>query len=164
MKNSLKYIILVILVIALVVLITFTYLNLHYSQKGTIKVNKNYYDIVFSNIMVEQDGVKIKVNNTDDSIHIEVPNIIETKEINFSLDVKNIGNKDVLVDNFSYTNVDGNIDTSKVEIISSLEKNTTIKGGESRKLFVTIKYDGKEKIEDSYYNFNINYVFDEVKL
>ena len=164
MKNSLKYIILTLLVIVLVVLITFTYLSLHYSKRGTIKVTKDYYDIVFSNIMMEEEGLKIKANSEDDSIHIEVPNIVKTKEIKFSLDIKNIGNKDVKVDNYSYANIDSNIDISKVEIITSLEKESVIKGGESRKLFVTIKYNGKEKKEDSYYNFNINYVFEEVKL
>lgn len=164
MKNTLKYIILLILSIVLVVSITFTYLDLHYSEKGTIKINNGYYDIVFSNVLVENDDAKVKINNDEDSIHIGVNNIIENKEIELSLDLKNIGSKDVFVDNFSYANIDSNVDLSKIEIISSLEKNTIIKGGESKKLFVKIKYNGKEKIEDSYYNFNINYVFQEVKL
>lgn len=164
MKNTLKYIILLILSIILVVSITFTYLKLHYSEKGIIKVNNGYYDIVFSNVLIENDDAKIKTNDNDDYVHIEINNLIENKEIELSLDLKNIGSKDVFVDNFSYANIDSNVDLSKVEIISSLEKNTIIKGGESKKLFVKVKYNGKEKIENSYYNFNINYVFDEVRL
>ena len=106
----------------------------------------------------------IKTNDGSDSIHIEVNNIIENKEIELSLDMKNIGSRDVIVDNYYYMNIDSNVDLSKVEITSSIEKNDVIKGGESKKLFIKIKYNGKEKIDNSYYNFNINYVFNEVKL
>ena len=164
MKKSLKYIILVILVITLVVLITFSYLKLHYSEKGTIKITKNYYDIVFNNTMMEYDGIKVKINNEEDSIHIEVPNIEKNKDISFSLDVKNIGSKDAFIDNFEYSNIDSSVDTEKIEIATSLEKGSVIKGGESKKLYVNIKYNGNEKGENLYYNFNVNYIFDEVKL
>lgn len=164
MKNTVKYILLLILSIILVVCITFTYLKIHYFEKGTIKINNSYYDIVFSNILVENNDLMIKTNDGSDSIHIEVNNIIENKEIELSLDMKNIGSRDVIVDNYSYMNIDSNVDLSKVEITSSIEKNDVIKGGESKKLFIKIKYNGKEKIDNSYYNFNINYVFNEVKL
>ena len=164
MKKAFKYIILLLLVIILVVCITYSHLNLHYSEKGNISINNNYYDIIFGNTMIDNDDVKVKINNDEDYIHIQAKDIVKYKEITLSLDVKNIGNKDAYLDSFSYSNVDSNVNLDNVEITSSLLKDTTIKGGESKKLVVKIKYNGKEKIEDSYYNFNINYTFNEVKL
>ena len=165
MKQIAKYIIIIILFIILVVSITFSYLSIHYMEKGTVDIIKKYYDIVFDNVIIDNDSnVTIKVDSDKDLIHVRVPDLnSKNKKVSFSLDVKNIGNVDAFVDGFSVSNVDSNIDPNNIKLDMSLLKDDIIKGGEYKKLIVNINYNGKDN-NKVYYNFNINYNFDEVKL
>ena len=161
MKNSLKYIVLIIIFITCVVSITLSYLHTHYKEMGSIKVTKKYYDIMFDNAIIDNNSTSIKIDNDKDSLHIEIPEF--KNDVEFSLDVKNIGNVDVLLDSISYTNVVTNMDKTKVKVITSLEKNDIIRGGDEKKLVVKITSDGVN-IEDPHYNFNIDCIFKEVSI
>ena len=161
MKNSLQYIVLIIIFITCVVSITLSYLHTNYKEMGSIKVTKKYYDIMFDNAIIDNNSTSIKIDNDKDSLHIEIPEF--KNDVEFSLDVKNIGNVDVLLDSISYTNVVTNMDKTKVKVITSLEKNDIIRGGDEKKLVVKITSDGVN-IEDPHYNFNINCIFKEVSI
>ena len=160
MKGFLKYTLLIILFIILVASITLSKLILNYQEKGTFELNRTYSDVLFSNIIINEETVSIKVDNNSKSIHIMIPNL---KELEFDVDLKNIGNKDVKIKNFSYSNIVSNANNNEVEITSSLKEGDIISGSGTKKLNVKIKYKGKSK-EKIYYNFNINYVFEEVNL
>ena len=160
MKGFLKYTLLIILFIILVASITLSKLILNYQEKGTFELNRTYSDVLFSNIIINEETVSIKVDNNSKSIHIMIPNL---KELEFDVDLKNIGNKDVKIKNFSYSNIVSNANNNEVEITSSLKEGDIISGSGTNKLNVKIKYKGKSS-EYIYYNFNINYVFEEVNL
>ena len=161
MKQTTKYILLVLIFIAIVVGITFSFLFIRYDEKGSVEVVKKYYDVMFINTMIEDNKkTSIKLNNNDDSIHISIPNLNEEKLTTFSVDAINIGNIDTYVDNYSISNVDTNANINDVQIEVSLNKDELIKGGESKKINVKVKYNGNSE-EKIYYNFNINYVFNK---
>ena len=160
MKGFLKYTILILLFIVLVASITLSKLILNYEEKGTFELHRTYSDVLFSNITFDKEDVSIKVDNTNKSIHIEIPNL---KEVEFEVDIKNIGNKEVIIKNFSYSNIVSNADAKDIEITSSLKEGDKISGAGTKKLNVKVKYKGKSK-EQIQYNFNINYVFEEVNL
>ena len=161
MKNSIKYILLVIVFIVFVASITVSILFTRYSESGNFDVIRKNFNIVFSNIIVNSDDVKIKVDNENKSIHIEVLNL-DSEEIN--IDVKNIANIDGIIKNYSLSNIDTNAkDRDKdVSVSVSLTEGEIIKHGESKKLNVNIKNNSNEK--DIYYKFNINYLFEEYNL
>ncbi len=161
MKQTTKYILLVLIFIVIVVGITFSFLFIRYDEKGSVEVIKKYYDVMFINTMIEDNKkTSIKLNNNDDSIHISIPNLNEEKLTTFSVDAINIGNIDTYVDNYSISNVDTNANINDVQIEVSLNKDELIKGGESKKINVKVKYNGNSE-EKIYYNFNINYVFNK---
>lgn len=162
MKNSIKYIVIILILIISVGFITMSYLKAHYNETGEIKVTKKYYDIIFTNIMVDND-ISVKVNNDEDSIHVEIPSF-KNSEASISIDVNNIGNIDAIVDNFSYTNIVTNMVKDNMLIDVSLQKDSVIKGSESKRLNIILKYIGNDQIENPYYNFNINYIFKEVSI
>ena len=85
------------------------------------------------------------------------------KSATISLDVINIGNISVYVDNYSITNVNTNARSTDFDIDVSLKKGELIKGGESKKVFVKVKYKGNNS-DDVFYNFNVNYLFNKDKL
>jgi plasmid rolling circle replication initiator protein Rep len=160
MKKSLKYILLVLLIILLVASITISTLIIKYETKGDFSLVKQYKEIHFNNIIMDKD-ISIKINEEDTSIHIEIPEF--NNEVEFSIDISNIGNQDTILKNFSYTNIVTNLDQNNLLIIPSLKEGDVIKGGEKRRLNVVIKYNGKVPSE-SYLNFNINYLFSEENL
>ena len=86
------------------------------------------------------------------------------KTNSFSINLTNIGNIDAKIIDIRIENIFANIDTKNVNINLSLDKEDIIKGGETKKLNVEITYNGKDKIEQPYYEFSIKYVFDEVIL
>ena len=94
MKNSIKYIILVLVFIVFVVSITASNLFTKYSEQGSFNVIRKNFDIVFSNIIVNSDNIKVKTDNTNNSIHIETENLQEEQ---ISIDVKNIANINIFV-------------------------------------------------------------------
>ena len=165
MKNIHNYIAIIILFIVLVFIITITNLYIKYSEKGTINTIKKYYDVMFNNTTIDYDSqISVKTNSDNDSIHIEIPNLKERKEFDIYIDATNIGNIDVVVDNYSISNIISNVDNSKVDISASLIKEDVLKGSESKKINIKVKYNGNDKNITPYINFNINYVFNEVKI
>lgn len=162
MKDKIYYSIMIIVFILLVVASTITFLVINNSETGTSKFIKKYYDIMFVNTTLNNNDMIVKVDNDKDSIHIEIPNLNEINNNTFSLDVKNIGNEDVVVNNYSFSNIDTNINSNDIEVLVSLNKDEIIRGSSDKKLNVTINYKGNDKNITPYYNFNINYLFDEV--
>ena len=165
MKNIHNYIAIIILFVVLVFSITITHLYIKYSETGTFNTVKKYYDIIFTNTTIDYESeLSVKANSDNDSIHIEIPNLKERKEFEISVDAVNVGNVDCVVDNYSISNIVSNIDTSKIEIEASLIKDELIKGSESKRIIIKIKNGSNTKEENPYINFNINYVFNEVKI
>lgn len=163
MKNSIKYIVFIIVIICCVAGLTMSYLHAHYKETGEINISKKYYDIMFTNAIVSGSDTSIKIDNDNDSIHFDIPNFNE-KTLLYSIDIINIGNIDVNIDSISYTNVDTNFNKDDVKITTSLSKGELVKGGEQKKLNVKIEYLGNNKLENNYYNFNINFVFEKVSI
>ena len=156
MRNIHNYIAIIILFIVLVFSITITHLYINYSETGTIDTVKKYYDVMFVNTLMEYETeMSVKANSENDSIHIEIPNLLERKEFDIYVDATNIGNIDTIVDNYSISNIVSNVDSSNVSISSSLIKDELLKGSESKRIIIKVKYNGKDKVAQPYINFNI---------
>ena len=155
MKGSLKYIIIVIVLIVLVVSITLSTLFIKYKEQGKFNVIRKNFDVVFTNQYVKDSNVKLKIN-----LHIDISNI--DKEASIDVDVMNIANIDALVKNFSYSNIDTNARDGEIVVTTSINNGDIIKKGDSKKLNIVIKNNSVRK--DIYYNFNINYLFEEYNL
>ncbi len=160
MKGSLKYIIIVIILIVLVVSITLSTLFIKYKEQGKFNVIRKNFDVVFTNQYVKDNNVKLKINNDKDYLHIDISNI--DKEASIDVDVMNIANIDALVKNFSYSNIDTNARDGEIVVTTSINNGDIIKKGDSKKLNIVIKNNSVRK--DIYYNFNINYLFEEYNL
>ena len=151
MKKSINYIIFIILLIVLVISMTLSVLFLKYKDQGKFNLSRKKFDIVFTNAIV---------NNEKKYIHIDISKL--PKEIQLSVDIKNIANIDALVKNFSYSNIDTNAQEGEVNITTSINNGEIIKKGEAKKLNIVIKNNTNK--EDLFYNFNINYLFEEYNL
>ena len=160
MKKSIKIIVFVITFIALIASITISVLYTKYSEQGNFELSRKRFDVVFSNPIVNDDNITIKLDNDNKSIHVEIADVVGTKEI--SLDVKNIANIDALVKNYSYSNIDTNAKENEISIYTSINNGDVIKKGDSKKLNIIIKNNSNRS--DIYYNFNINYLFEEYNL
>lgn len=160
MKKSLKYIILIIVFILFVVSITVSILFTRYKEQGTFSLSRKKFDLVFTNILVDDDNIKVKTDNKSKSIHISTDNLIGSKEVSF--DIKNIANIDAIIKNYSVSNVITNSKNDKVKVDISSKNGDVIKKGETKKVIITIENNSKEK--NIYYNFNINYLFEEYNL
>lgn len=162
MRKGVKYILLVIVFTVLVVGMTVSKLFVSYDEKGVFEYNNKYGEIVFSNVIINgSNDSSVKIDNINNSLHIQIPNLKD--EYTFSVDLQNIGNINMKVKNFSYSNIVSNIDINNIEIISSIKEGDYINGSESKKLIVKVK-SSKNKNEEIYCNFNINYLFEEVNL
>ena len=162
MRKIHNYILLIILFVLFIFGITMTHLYIKYSETGTVNVNKKYSDIIFTNTIIDYESdLSVKANSNDDSIHVEIPNLKEYKEFEFSVDATNVGNVDTIVEGYSISNIVSNVNVSDISIETSLLKDEIIKGSVSKKIIIKVKYLGKEK--EPYINFNINYLFNEVK-
>ena len=163
MKKYRQYFILLLVFIVLIFSITFVYVYIHYREQGSIEVVKKYSEIIITNVKIDYDSdMSAKIDGS--SIHVDIPNLSNKNDIEFSFDVTNIGNIDVKSENYVITNVVNNIDDNNIKITSSLKGGEIIKGGESKKVIIKIEYNGKDKINDAFYNFNVNYQFNEVNL
>ena len=160
MKKYIKYILLVVVFIAFIVSITISVLFTKYKEQGNFLLSRKRFDVVFSNVLVEKDNMSVKLDNANKSIHIKVNNISDTEEV--SLDIKNIANIDAVIKNYSISNLDTNAQDGTVIVDLSTNNGDVIKKGETKKLFIIIKNNSKDK--DIYYNFNINYLFEEYNL
>ena len=156
MKTGLKYFVLVILFIALVISITVSTLYIKYEINGEFNYDTNYYDIKYSNVSMDNDDIIVKVDENNNSIHVDIPNL--EKEASISLDVTNIGSKDIILDSYEIINVDTALDKNNIEITSTLDREDVLNGGYSKKIIISIKNNNKESGK---FNFNINYIFKE---
>jgi hypothetical protein len=165
-KNNFIFIMLFLLIVVLVFSVSITYFVIQKSMTGTGIVETSYYDILFTNTTIDFDSkIEVKINDEEDKISIKVPDVNEFLEENsFTIDVKNIGNIDAYVDSMFLSNIDSNIETENFNIDISLVRDDVIKGSESKKLRISITYKGEKLEEESYFNFDINYKFNEVVL
>lgn len=165
-KNNFIFIMLFLLITVLVFSVSITYFVIQKSMTGTGIIETNYYDILFTNTTIDFDSkMEININDDEDKISIKIPDINEFLEENsFTIDVKNIGNIDAYVDRMFLSNLDSNVETENFNIDISLVKDDVIKGSESKKLKISITYNGKKLEEMGYFNFDINYKFNEVVL
>ncbi len=160
MKSNFKYVILILVFILLVVSVTVNALFTKYSVQGLFEVNRKRFDLVFSNVMIDNDNISVKLDNEKKFIHIDIDDLEKEEEIN--IDIKNIGNIDGMIKNYAISNIDTNVDNDLIELTSSINNGDVVKKGESKKL--TIKIKNKSNIENVHYNFNINYLFEEYNL
>ena len=165
MKHEHKYIALIILFVILVFSICFTYVFIHYKEKGSIEVIKNYYEVNISNAKIDyESSMSIKINNEENYIHVDIPDLKEKDVIEFSYDISNIGNVDLITEGYVITNLFSNVDTSNIDIKASLVKDEVLRGSDSKKIIVKVKYSGKNDKEIPHCSFNINYSFKELTL
>lgn len=166
MKEKITYALIILLFSILVLSLALYYLFNGFSMMGKADIIKKYYDIKLNNVSIDYEtDMTIKLNNENGTIQVKVPDLNKFKKTNsFSIDLTNIGNIDAKIIDIRIENIFANIDTKNVNINLSLDKEDIIKGGETKKLNVEITYNGKDKIEQPYYEFSIKYVFDEVIL
>ena len=166
MKEKITYALIILLFSILVLSLALYYLFNGFSIRGDANIIKKYYDIKLNNVSVDYEtDMTVKLDNENSTIQVKVPDLNQFKKTNsFSIDLTNIGNIDAKITDIRIENIFANIDTKNVNINLSLDKEGVIKGGETKKLNIEITYNGKVKIEQSYYEFSIKYVFDEVIL
>lgn len=166
MKKINNYIISILFFIVFIFVITYSYLNTNFNQKGNMDYKRKYYDIVYSNVTIDYDTtMKIKLDSDNDTISVKVNNLNEFKKTNsFSVDLTNIGNINAIIKSIKIQNIQSNIEPKNVNIDISTEENDIIKGGETKKLIIRITYNETDKKEDPFYFFDIKYDFNEVIL
>ncbi len=166
MKEKITYALIILLFSILVLSLALYYLFNGFSIRGDANIIKKYYDIKLNNVSVDYEtDMTVKLDNENSTIQVKVPDLNQFKKTNsFSIDLTNIGNIDAKIIDIRIENIFANIDTKNVNINLSLDKEDVIKGGETKKLNIEITYNGKDKIEQPYYEFSIKYVFDEVIL
>lgn len=166
MKEKITYALIILLFSILVLSLALYYLFNGFSMMGKANIIKKYYDIKLNNVSIDYEtNMTIKLDNENGTIQVKVPDLNKFKKTNsFSIDLTNIGNIDAKIIDIRIENIFANIDTKNVNINLSLDKEDIVKGGETKKLNVEITYNGKDKIEQPYYEFSIKYVFDEVIL
>lgn len=166
MKRISNYIIFILFFIVFIFIITYSYLNTNFNQKGNMDYKRKYYDIVYSNVTIDYDTtMKIKLDNDNDTISVRVNDLNEFKKTNsFSVDLTNIGNINAIIQSIKIQNIQSNIEPKKVNIDISTKENDIIKGGETKKLIIRITYNETDKKETPFYFFDIKYDFNEVIL
>lgn len=165
-RQIINYILSILFLIIFIFVITYSYLNTNFSQKGNIDYKKKYYDIVYNNVTIDYDTtMKVKLDSENDTIKVRVNDLNEFKKANsFSVDLTNIGSINAKIKNIRILNIQSNVELKDVNIDISTAKDDIINGGETIKLIICIKYNGKKIIENPYYFFDIKYDFDEVVL
>lgn len=166
MKEKIKYTLIVLLFIFVVLTCSLYYLFNNFTVRGNADIKKKYYDIKFSNVTIDYEtDMTVKLDSDNNTITVKVPDLNKFRKTNsFSIDVTNIGNINAKITNLYIENIFANIDTKNVNLDISLDKNDIVEGGKTKKLNIRITYNGKDVIEQPYYEFSIKYVFDEVIL
>lgn len=161
-----SYSISIVFLILFIFVLTYSYLNTNFSQKGNIDYKRKYYDIVFNNVTIDADTtMKVKLDSDSDTIKIKVEDLNEFRKANsFSIDLTNIGNINAIIKNIRILNINSNVQLKNVNIDISTNVNDIINGGETKKLIICITYNKTSEIENPYYFFDIKYDFDEVIL
>ena len=165
-RQIINYVLSILFLILFIFVLTYSYLNTNFSQKGNIDYKKKYYDIVYNNVTIDYDTtMKVKLDSENDTIKVRINDLNEFKKANsFSIDLTNIGSINAKIKNIRILNIQSNVELKDVNIDISTAKDDIINGGETIKLIICIKYNGKKIIENPYYFFDIKYDFDEVVL
>ena len=161
-----SYSISIVFLILFIFVLTYSYLNTNFSQKGNIDYKRKYYDIVFNNVTIDANTtMKVKLDSDSDTIKIKVEDLNEFRKANsFSIDLTNIGNINAIIKNIRILNTNSNVQLKDVNVDISTNVNDIINGGETKKLIICITYNKTSEIENPYYFFDIKYDFDEVIL
>lgn len=161
-----SYSISIVFLILFIFVLTYSYLNTNFSQKGNIDYKRKYYDIVFNNVTIDADTtMNVKLDGDSDTIKIKVEDLNEFRKANsFSIDLTNIGNINAIIKNIRILNTNSNVQLKDVNVDISTNVNDIINGGETKKLIICITYNKTSEIENPYYFFDIKYDFDEVIL
>lgn len=161
-----SYSISIVFLILFIFVLTYSYLNTNFSQKGNIDYKRKYYDIVFNNVTIDADTtMNVKLDSDSDTIKIKVEDLNEFRKANsFSIDLTNIGNINAIIKNIRILNTNSNVQLKDVNVDISTNVNDIINGGETKKLIICITYNKTSEIENPYYFFDIKYDFDEVIL
>ena len=161
-----SYSISIVFLILFIFVLTYSYLNTNFSQKGNIDYKRKYYDIVYNNVTIDGDTtMKVKLDSDNDTIKIRVEDLNEFRKANsFSIDLTNIGNINAIIKNIRILNTNSNVQLKDVNVDISTNVNDIINGGETKKLIICITYNKTSEIENPYYFFDIKYDFDEVIL
>ena len=168
MKGKLIYIMSFLLIVTIFVSLRITYVVVEKNNEGISEFSNEYFDIIFSDPIIDfNTDMKVSVDKNKDVIKIDIPNLNEFNKSNsFSIDAKNIGNLDAYVDKFYLSNLVSNIETTNFNIDISLVEDEIIRGSETKKIFITLTYYGKEisTSEAPFISFDLNYLFKEVIL
>ena len=142
MKEKITYALIILLFSILVLSLALYYLFNGFSIRGDANIIKKYYDIKLNNVSVDYEtDMTVKLDNENSTIQVKVPDLNQFKKTNsFSIDLTNIGNIDAKITEIRIENIFANIDTKNVNINLSLDKEDVIKGGETKKLNIEIKY------------------------
>lgn len=161
-----SYSISIVFLILFIFVLTYSYLNTNFSQKGNVDYKRKYYDIVFNNVTIDADTtMKVKLDSDNDTIKIRVEDLNEFRKANsFSIDLTNIGNINAIIKNIRILNTNSNVQLKDVNVDISTNVKDIINGGETKKLIICITYNKTSEIENPYYFFDIKYDFDEVIL
>ncbi len=65
MKKYIKYILLTVLFIILVASITVSILFNKYKEQGNFNLSRKKFEVVFSNVLVDNDNIKVKLDNNN---------------------------------------------------------------------------------------------------
>ena len=119
-----SYSISIVFLILFVFVLTYSYLNTNFSQKGNIDYKRKYYDIVFNNVTIDADTtMKVKLDSDSDTIKIKVEDLNEFRKANsFSIDLTNIGNINAIIKNIRILNTNSNVQLKDVNIFATSAK------------------------------------------
>ncbi len=159
--NKFLYILSLILFIILVFSITITYLFIFKENNGSVDIVNKYYDVVFNNVMTNDDII-VKVNNNNIYVSVKDINELSTPKT-FYIDMVNIGNLNAVVDGVYISNMSDYNIGKYLNVETSILKDDVLKGSQKKKLMVKFSYLGHSKVNKGF-KFNINYLFKEVIL
>ena len=110
-RQIINYILSILFLIIFIFVITYSYLNTNFSQKGNIDYKKKYYDIVYNNVTIDYDTtMKVKLDSENDTIKVRVNDLNEFKKANsFSIDLTNIGSINAKIKNIRILNIQSNV-------------------------------------------------------
>jgi len=162
-KDIILFISFILAFVIFIFSITNVYLATNIKNRGSVEVDKEYFDIIFSNatINLETDSYLI-IDNLNKKLKIRIKDLNDFKNENsFSLYLYNIGNIDCIFDNHLINIISSSVKENNVKINLSLSKDTKISFGEKKKLKVSIKYNGKSDKKE-FLNAEIKLDFKEI--
>lgn len=126
---------------------TFLVRNIYF--EGETIVKRKYYELVYNikddRLSIKNDVISVKLNNIEEKL---------------SFDIVNAGNIDVVVKNVDVNIINTNLNREALDIKLNLNKGDYIKGGEQKKVYISVNYD--DKLDDeSFLDLKVKYSFGE---